>query len=123
MEEVELRDRGVEWGVASEGREHGVAEAERGFRNRGDQRGGDGGAPEGIAGSGEASEEGVVVVEAKADDAGVELREAASCAASAEEGGDRGGRPAGGGGGDDVGGGCEGILGGGEAGEDGLVAV
>ena len=92
-EEVELRERGVERSVASEGRKHGVTEAKRGgvgFRKRGDERGGDGGALEGVAGSGEAGEESVVVVEAKADDAGVELGEAASRAAAAEEGGDRG---------------------------------
>jgi len=116
--EVELRERGVERGVAGERREHGVAEAERGgvgVGKRGDERGGDGGALEGIAGGGEAGEEGVVVVEAEADDAGVELGEAARGAAAAEESGDRGGRPVGGGrsGG---GWGREGIAGGGEAG-------
>ena len=86
--------------MASEGRKHGIAEAQRGgvgFGKRGDERGGDGGALKGVAGSGEAGEESVVVVEAKADDAGVELGEAASRAAAAEEGGDRRGWPAGGG--------------------------
>lgn len=119
-EEFELCERGMERGVAGEGREHGVAEAKRGgvgVGRRGDERGGDGGALEGVAGSGEAGEEGVVVVEAKADDARVELREAARCAAAAEEGGHRRGWPAGGGSGDGDGGpGHEGTVHGGEAG-------
>lgn len=118
-EELELRERGVERGVASEGREHGVAEAERdgggvGAGKRGDERCGNGGALEGVARSGEAGEEGVVVVEAKADDARLELGEAARRAAAAEEGGHRRGWPAGGG---DDGGGHEGAVRGGEAGE------
>lgn len=117
-EEVELRERGVERGVAGEGREHGVAEAERGgvgVGKRGDERGGDGGAFEGIAGGGEAGEEGVVVVETESDDAGVELGEAAHGAAAPEESGERKGWPAGGGGGV-AGRGREGIEGGGKAG-------
>jgi hypothetical protein len=48
--------------VAGEGREHGVAEAQRSGVGVGEQRGGDGGAGEGVAGGGEACEEGVVVL-------------------------------------------------------------
>lgn len=82
--------------VAGEGGEHGVPQAYR--DGDGEEGGGDGGAGEGVAGGGEAGEERVVVVEAEADDAGVELGEAARGAAAAEEGGDRWGWPEDGGG-------------------------
>lgn len=87
--------------MAGKGRQNGVAKAEWGglrFGKRRDERGGDGGALEGVARCGEAGEEGVVVLEAETDDAGVELGEAAPRTAAAEEGGNRRGWPAGGGG-------------------------
>lgn len=95
-EEVEVRERVPQRGVAGEGGEHGVPQAYR--DGDGEEGGGDGGAGEGVAGGGEAGEERVVVVEAEADDAGVELGEAARGAAAAEEGGDRWGWPEDGGG-------------------------
>lgn len=90
-DQTELRESGVERGVAGERGEQGVAEAERDGvgRESGEEGVGDGGAGEGVAGGGEAREQGVLVVEAEAHDASVELGEAARCAAAAEEGGDR----------------------------------
>lgn len=86
--------------MAGERGEDGVAEAERdGVGRESREEGvGDGGGGERVAGRGEAREEGVVVVEAKVNDAGMELGEAAKSTAAAEEGRDRRGWAAGGGG-------------------------